>query len=184
MFNFYLECFGTSIVSATVEKPIRQNLTTRDSRLDESATAVIVLQRGSLLSPNIASNGFSKWSSLFFRFSTLKEFELSITQPLSWNVSHLNWISKATKDYFSLQRFFSQCDFSTNSNSQVHLQWLFSSLQRFSLWILSHRTALNSLDLLVYLLTSLNELLTSQPESTQWLKTNLIQGLDCNVKRH
>ena len=63
---------------------------------------------------------------------------------------------------------------------------LFSSLLRLIPRIfLSQQTALISRDLLVYLLTSLIELLiSSQPESTQWLKTKLKQELDYNAKRH
>ena len=63
---------------------------------------------------------------------------------------------------------------------------LFSSLLRLFLRIvLSQRTALISRDLLVYLLTSLIEfLISSQPKSTQWLKTKLKQELDYNAKRH
>ena len=55
-------------MTVRAESPTHRISVTPDSRLDESATAVIVLQRGSLLSPNIASIGFSKQ---FFSFQEL-----------------------------------------------------------------------------------------------------------------
>ena len=135
--------------------------------------------------------GYSRHSFTTW-FSSLPEYRLdwilkaTLLFPTTdrLNGTYLNWTeSQRLPRIIFLQRFFSQSDFSTNSNSQVHLQWLFSSLQRFSLCILSHRTALISRDRLVYLLTSLIELLiSSQPESAQWLKTNRKQELDCNVK--
>ena len=181
MFNLYLECFGTSIVSATIEKPIRQNLTSRDSRLDESATAVIVLQRGSLLF-KYRPDWILKAISLFPTTDRLNGTYLNgtVSQRLPritshWNVSH---------QVNSLKLFW------TNSNSQANRQWIILVSSTVALRIFrSQQTALISslanciLSVWPTGLTSLSKLfISSLLESTKWLKTNLKQELDCNVK--
>ena len=163
-FNQYLEWFGTSILTVLAGTPNHRFSADRHSRLDESATAVTVLQRGFLLSPNIAPDWILKVTSLF---SSINGTNLNWTESgrlprivvLCYGSHQLNSLKVFSLRSRTLKRIYSG---------------LFSSLLRLIPRIfLSQQTALISslanciLSVWPTGLTSLSELLISfQPEST------------------